>query len=259
MHDLLILILLIFSGVILAWIVNFLSDVLPIKRKLTHPVCVHCQQEVHWVDYLLFKKCTHCNQSRKIRNWLVYAFIPVGLLYLWLFPNSIGSNGVSGMPVMNLILKGILLVYFVLITVIDLEYKAILFPVIIVGIVYGALFGYIYRGWVPTLLGFAVGFAIMLVFYFLGILFLKILNRKREQKLQEDALGFGDVNLAGVLGLVLGFPGIFAGLFLGIIIGGFGSMVYLGVSKLFGKYKIFTPLPYAPFLISGAAILLFIL
>ncbi len=259
MLDFLTLIVIFFCGVILAWLVNYLSDVLPIKRKLTPPVCVHCQQDVKWMDYLLFKKCNHCRKSRKTRVWLVFVFIPFGLIYLWVFPNSIGSNDLSGLSVLDMLLKSILLVYFILIAVIDLEYKAILFPVIIFGVVFGAIFGIIYRGWVSTLLGFAVGFAIMLAFYFLGILFMKFLNRKREQKLEEDALGFGDVNLAGALGLVLGYPGIFAGLFFGICIGGLGSLIYLGVSQVFGKYKIFTPLPYAPFLITGAAILLFIL
>ena len=246
-------------GLIIAWVINYLADVLPINRRLSKPVCFDCQADKSWHDYLLHNRCKGCGKGLHLRIWVVYILFAAGLLLIWLFPNAIGNTSVSLNPVIDLVLKGTLLALFVLISIIDLEYRAILFPVVIFGFLFGAVFGVIYHGWLATLMGFAAGFGIMLTLYLLGILFVKLLNRKRAEKLDEDALGFGDVNLSGVLGLVLGYPGIIAGLVLGIIIGGFGSIIYLVVSRMTGKYKVFTPLPYAPFLISGAAFLLFIL
>lgn len=251
--------LIVIFGVLAAWIVNYFADTLPVKRKLSKPCCQHCLKEKNWKDYLLLKKCAMCGNPLNTRTYLVYGLIPAGLLLLWQFPNKIGTTSLIQDPVYDLLLKGILFVFFILVCVIDLEYRAVLIPIVIFGIVYGAIFGVIYHGWINTIWGFAAGFGIMLVLYLLGVLFVKMLNRKRAEKLDEDALGFGDVNLSGVLGLVMGYPGIIAGLFLGIIIGGLGSLVYLAVARLGGTYKLFTPLPYAPFLIAGAAVLLFIL
>ncbi len=250
-------IVIILFGVLAGWMVNYLADTIPVKRKFTKPCCQHCLKEKIWNDYLLMKKCASCGNPLNARTWVVYGLIPVGLLLLWFFPNRIGPDILSQGPVFDLVLKGILLVFFVLVCVIDLEYRAVLIPVVIFGMVFGAIFGVVYHGWLNTLWGFAAGFGIMLVLYLLGVLFVKLLNRKQVEKMDEDALGFGDVNLSGVLGLVMGYPGILAGLFLGIIIGGVGSLVYLLISRLNGKYKLFTPLPYAPFLVAGAAVLLF--
>jgi leader peptidase (prepilin peptidase)/N-methyltransferase len=214
-----------------------------------------------WEAYLLFKRCDNCNKKRIVRTWLVYGVIFLGLMFIWFFPNSIGENThiieLSGAG--NFVLKGIALLYFILVAVIDLEHRAVLIPVVIFGGLFGAAFGVIYHGWISTLLGFVVGFGSLLLLYYLGKLFVKLLNRKRSESFDEEALGFGDVNLSGVLGLMLGYPGVFAGLFLGIIVGGVGSLIYLVVGRLRGKYQLFTPLPYAPFLIIGAAYFLFIL
>jgi prepilin signal peptidase PulO-like enzyme (type II secretory pathway) len=252
-------ILIILFGMFSAWIVNYLADTLPVKRKLSKACCQHCLKEKNWKDYLLLRRCASCGNSLNIRTWIVYGLIPVGLLLLWLFPNKTGVEIFTQNPEFHLVLRGILFVFFILVCVIDIEYRAVLIPVVIFGFVFGAVFGVIYHGWLNTIWGFAAGSGIMLLLYLLGVLFVKLLNRKRTEKLDEDALGFGDVNLSGVLGLVLGFPGIIAGLYLGIIIGGLGSLVYLAISRLSGTYKLFTPLPYAPFLIAGAAVLLFIL
>ena len=40
----------------------------------------------------------------------------------------------------------------------------------------------------------------------LGVLIIKLINRRRGQPVNDVAFGFGDVNLSGVLGLMLGWP-----------------------------------------------------
>jgi leader peptidase (prepilin peptidase)/N-methyltransferase len=97
----------------------------------------------------------------------------------------------------------------------------------------------------------------MWVFYLLGELFAKWMARRRGEAMSEVALGFGDVNLAGVLGLLLGWPGIVLGLFLAILLGGAVSLIYILGAIIFRRYSVFTAIPYGPFLVASGVILLF--
>lgn len=74
---------------------------------------------------------------------------------------------------------------------------------------------------------------------------------------EDEALGFGDVNLSGVIGLMLGWPGIAAGLILTIFIAGIVSLVYLLIRLLTRRYQAFMAIPYGPFLVASAIILLY--
>jgi prepilin signal peptidase PulO-like enzyme (type II secretory pathway) len=91
----------------------------------------------------------------------------------------------------------------------------------------------------------------------LGVLIIKIINRKRGQPVNDVALGFGDVNLSGVLGLMLGWPLILIGLVIAVLVGGIVSLIYILIMLLTGKYHSFMALPYGPFLVLGAMILIY--
>ena len=97
----------------------------------------------------------------------------------------------------------------------------------------------------------------MLVLFFLGEIYLRFLSKKRGEPIDEVALGFGDVNLGGVLGLILGWPGISAGLLFAILMGGLVSGGYLIYTMASKRYRPNTAIPYAPFLILGAMLLLY--
>jgi leader peptidase (prepilin peptidase)/N-methyltransferase len=150
-----------------------------------------------------------------------------------------------------------LLFYFGLVVIMDLEYRIILNPISLAGAVIGAFIGLYLHGWKITLLGGIAGFGIMWILYFLGIIYLRYLSKKRGEAIDEVALGFGDVNLAGVLGLILGWPGITAGLLFAILIGGLVSGAYIVFSLISKRYRPNTAIPYAPFLILGAMLLLY--
>jgi len=150
------------------------------------------------------------------------------------------------------------MVYFALVAVIDIEHRLILHPVSLVGAVLGAISGTVLHGFLPTLLGGAAGFAIMLVLYLLGVVFLKWVSRRRGEPVDEVALGFGDVNLGGINGLLLGWPGIIAGLFLAILIGGLISGLYLVYQLVRRRYRAFAALPYGPFLILSVLYLVYL-
>lgn len=234
-------------GWILALMVNYMSDVLPFTRSLSFPVCRQCQHKYSVLDYLALRKCSHCGLKRSARTWVIQALIP--LIFIWLMLKP---------PVrLNLWMCAIILAYFMVVAVIDYEHRAILYQESIAGAVIGLGAGAYLHGLLPTLLGGLAGFAIMLALYYLGILFARLLSRLRKQEYSDPGLGFGDVTLAGVLGLLLGWPGITAGLILGILLAGLVSAIYLVVLLITHRYTVSSSIPYAPFLVVGSAILLF--
>lgn len=249
------IILIIFLGWLSGWLVNYLTDVLPIARHFSHPICPDCQTKNKWMDYLLYKKCANCRKSRGLRPLIVQIVMTVAPVLIWIFPGQ----------TLPFLLAFILLVYLAVVLVIDLEHRLILHPVSIVGSLLGLGIGIFLRGRqslgygiTSTLLGGAAGFGIMLVFYFIGELFVKRMAKKRGMSSDEVALGFGDVNLSGILGLLLGWKAIFACLFFAILAGGLISLLIILGMLVTKKYKAFTAIPYAPFLILSAIYFLFL-
>ena len=113
------------------------------------------------------------------------------------------------------------------------------------------------RGAIKTLLGGLAGLAIVMILYWMGGLFSRLVARLRGQELDEVAFGFGDVTLAGVIGLTVGWPGVVLALVLGILAAGIFSMGYVIVMTLRRRYSAFSPIPYGPFLILGALLVYF--
>ncbi len=237
---------------ILGWIsgavVNYLADVLPRTRTFSIPLCGRCGSEKSWISLLWLTKCSQCQKRGTIRTWVVFAAGLAASYVLWFFPpDRLGYY------------LGLLwMVYFGLVVVIDLERRLILHPVSLTGGVLAFTQGIFLHGVGKTILGGLAGFLIMLIFYFLGILFVKQFSRIRGEESDQIALGFGDVNLAGVIGLLLGWPGVIAGLIIAILIGGLVSGLYLLVKVLKKRYTAFEALPYGPFLVFSAVYLLYI-
>jgi leader peptidase (prepilin peptidase)/N-methyltransferase len=240
------------TNLILGWIganlVNFLADVLPSERKITAPKCNRCGEHLSWKYYILLESCRHCVARPSLRHKVILILGPVLTGLLAQFPlESLGNYGAI-----------LWLVYFSVVIVIDLEHRLILHTVSIAGAVLGLIYGSMNHGFLNTLLGGGAGFGLMLIFYFLGELFVRVLSKSRGEEIEEIALGFGDVNLAGVIGLLLGWPGIIAGIILAILIGGVVSGVFLVLQVLRKKYQAYQALPYGPFLVLSAVVLLFI-
>jgi leader peptidase (prepilin peptidase)/N-methyltransferase len=236
-------------GWLSGWLVNYLSDTLPINRNLTHPACQACLVEFKWTYYLLFRDCKNCSKRRTNRTLVVQTIMSVVPLLIWVFPDH---------P-LPFLLAFTLLLYFVVIMVIDLEHRLILHSLSIVGAFLGVGIGIYLRGRqslmegiTTTFLGGAAGFVVMLVFYLFGELFVRYMAKKRGLATDEVALGFGDVTLSGILGLMLGWRAIFACLFFAILAGGLVSLIIIFKMLIAGKYKPFTAIPYAPFLIISA-------
>ena len=173
-------------------LVNYLSDVLPWKRKLTAPLCVRCNWDAYreadaagqaeqytplqdafpWVNYLFWpRRCPRCSRGRGLRVWIVEGVYIALALWLW-------SNAPEKLGFWQ---SFCWMVYFGVVVVIDLEYRLILHPVSLFGAAAGLATGIYLRGWVVTLLGGVVGFAIMFVLYWLAGVFLTVAGKLRGQ------------------------------------------------------------------------------
>ena len=232
-------------GWLAAWLVNYLSDVLPATRRFSRPACPHCHTEAAWGDYLLFKKCQACGKSWRLRAIIVQALTVAIAIYIWINPPTR----------LGFWITFIVLVYMLVVMVIDLEHRIVMHPVSLFGAALGLIIGTKLHGLPEALAGGVAGLGFMYILYAFGQLFSKQMSKRRGEPI-EDALGFGDVTLSGVLGLFLGWPLIAAGLVGSILFGGVITL-FLVIGMLVTKrYQAFTAIPYAPFLIIGALYIL---
>jgi leader peptidase (prepilin peptidase)/N-methyltransferase len=236
------------AGLILAGVINYASDVLPVHRRLKRVDCPHCQAQFPVGRYLLLQPCATCGTKRTRRAWVVQIGFPLVVLGMWLFPpGRLGFWGGSG-----------LLAYFAVVAVIDLEHRLVLHPVSWLGAAVGLLIGLSRLSLLDTLAGGALGFGVMLGLYFFGVLFNRVMARLRNQEIDEVALGFGDVNLAGIIGLMLGWQEVIGALLIAILLGGLVSGLLMAGMALLRRYNPLTAIPYAPFLLIGAIIFLYL-
>jgi leader peptidase (prepilin peptidase)/N-methyltransferase len=168
---------------------------------------------------------------------------------LWLWQRSTGVG--------EFLLGSTLLSYFAVVLVIDLEHRLILHPVSLAGVILGLGAGLWRHDIISTLAGGLAGFTIMFVLYLLGGIFIRMIMKRTRRSVDEVALGFGDVALASVLGLLLGWPGIVPGLILAIVLGGLASLIYLSAMLISRRYQPFSAIPYGPFLVASAVLLLY--
>jgi leader peptidase (prepilin peptidase)/N-methyltransferase len=100
-----------------------------------------------------------------------------------------------------------------------------------------------------TILGGVAGFLVMLGLYFFGRLFSNVMAKIKKREIEKEALGYGDVLISAVIGLLFGWPGILAVLVGAIILGGLVSLSIILFQIIRKKYQPFSAIPYAPFLI----------
>jgi len=246
---------LIVAGLFAGLIINSLADDLPQRVRPLAPHCHHCGFPYHrsqWVGLFALVvrrwRCAQCDAPMQWRRVVVEIASAAMLVYLF---ERFGLTVKFG-------LLSLLLECLLLITVIDLEHRLILyvtvFPAALIAALY-SLFG-AERELSKVLVGGAVGFAVVYAIYLFGWAFGAIAGRLRGQPLAEIPFGGGDVNLAGVIGLAVGWSGIVVALFIAVVCGGIGASLYLLIAFLRRRYNLFTAIPYGPFLVIGAVALL---
>ncbi len=251
-------ILVAFLGFLLGVVVNLLADSLPHYRRPKGFHCTACganKSPFAWSGLIAILtrmgECPYCGKQQEWRSPLVEISLAVGA-YLIYNANSRWTVLIPGL---------VILFIYVLIIVIDIEHRLILH------IVSGpsALLIFLLSLLNPepdlqdTLLGGVVGFFSFLVLYYLGQLFASIMGRLRGSEIDEVAFGFGDVTLAGVIGLTVGLPDVIVALILGIFLAGIFSFLYIIGRMLLKRYSPFMPIPYGPFMIVGCLVVYFML
>ncbi len=253
-------------GAILGWLagilVNLLADDLPPVGeeggvgRLRRPHCRSCgaghtRLRVTAVGRLMSgRRCPACGTPDGWRPLVVE--VGFALAFAWL------TQWAEGDPVRYGLGAVVALIYG-LICVIDIEHRLILWRTVWVSAV-ALLAVALLRsdmGWQKALWGGAVGFALVFGVFLLGQAYAAWVARRRGQPLEEVAFGGGDVNLAALVGLTVGWPGVLVALFIGIFVGGAFAIVFMLVQLARRRYDPHQPIAYGPFLAIGALVLFF--
>lgn len=236
---------------------NCLADDLPAEeagqpRPLRRPHCHQCGMALpvsRWSAlgaWLTGRgRCSNCAAARGARAVWVEAGAALGGAALWLW---------AGGDLGRWAAAGVVAFIFLVITIIDIEHRLILWRVVWVsGVVLLALGGLSPdRGWSKTLIGGVVGYVLVALLFLLGQAYAWGVARLRGQPLDEIAFGGGDVNLAGLIGLAVGWSGVLVALLLGVLAAGVFSLGYIVFLVARRRYNPHIPIPYGPFLIAGA-------
>ena len=234
-------------GWLLGSLINYIADVLPTTRKLGQAQCAGCSKPRSLADYLLARACGGCGQRRSVRTWVVQIAAVVIILAHWYYPYA-RTGFWAGI---------VMLTYFAVVAVIDIEHRLILYVESAFGAVLGLIIGVWLHGWLPTLIGGLAGLLMMASMYLLGFGLAKLFGKIRGRPIEEDAMGFSDILLCAVLGLILGWPGIAAGVIYTIFIAGAGSVLILMYQAARKTYQPFAAVAYGPYMLLAAVLLLY--
>jgi leader peptidase (prepilin peptidase)/N-methyltransferase len=236
-------------GLAVGSFLNLCIDRLPGGKSIVRPGshCDNCNQSLKAVDlvpvfsYIWLKgRCRYCGARIPLRSPIVeFATAAIFAFLAWHYGLSL-----------ELAFAVVYASIFIVIFAIDLEQELILnivvFPAIILAFAFSFFWGGFEEFWpkigpgfvLSALLGGVVGFVLMLLPY--------LITRGR-------GMGYGDVKLAALIGLMSGLPLVLIALLVGIIAGGLVA-VFLLVSRAVKSRK--AAIPYGPFLAVGAMVAL---
>jgi leader peptidase (prepilin peptidase)/N-methyltransferase len=240
------------AGAAVGSFINVIADRLPAGRSIISPPshCSECQCKISARDNIpifsyiwLRGKCRNCGTTIPIR--LLWVELGTAALFAFLY----WHYGLSG----ELALITFYCCMFIALLLIDMEHSIlpnkIVYPGMIIALVIaglGSIFGfepgYIansgFRLWiVDAAIGGGIGFVLLLL----------------PAILYQGGMGFGDVKLGALIGLVTGFPLVFLAMFLAIVSGGLIAGILLLLKLKSRKDAI----PFGPFLSLAAIITLF--
>jgi len=199
--------------------------------------CPYCKHELSWQDlipifsFLILRgKCRYCSQKISLQYPLVE--LATGLLFVSFF--------IFHFSFFIFIIACFLIIIFVY----DLKYYIIpdkvIYPAIAIALIFNFQFliskqFLIFNHSILNALGAALFFSLIV-----------LVSRGKW-------MGVGDIKLAALMGLFLGFPDILVALFLAFFIGGI-----IGIGLIIsGKRTLKSEVPFGPFLVLGTFIALF--
>jgi leader peptidase (prepilin peptidase)/N-methyltransferase len=216
-------------GLAVGSFLNVCIDRLPAKKSLAYPPshCDACHHPLSVKDlipvfsYLWLRgKCRYCGARIPVRVFWVE--LGTGVLFailFWLYGLTIQFPIIAFYSCVLLVLA-----------VIDLKHKLLLniiiYPTIVIAFIID-----IFRpeiGIINGIIGGAIGFAILLI----------------PALVSRTGMGWGDVKMAGLIGLMTGLPRVFVAILGGIILGGLAAILLIAIKKKGRKDMI----PFGPFL-----------
>ncbi len=251
-------------GLGLGIVLNSLADNLPPDAEdrrypPRRPRCRQCGQvyaPIYWLalahGLLRGGRCPHCDRRRPWRPVLVELACAGVLPYLWLWASRPADGA---LPIsLRFVAAATVGLVFIIIVIIDVEHRLILWSIVWPAAIAIGLLGIITpgHGLTKTLQGGLAGYGITLLIFLLAELLAWLLGRLRGQPLKEVAFGGGDVNLAGIIGFAVGWPGVLLALMIAVLAGGAYSFAYIVVQLIRRRYVPYSAFPYGPFLVLGA-------
>jgi leader peptidase (prepilin peptidase)/N-methyltransferase len=242
--EILVIFLFFILGLLLGSFLNVCIDRLPRNESIVYPPshCAVCQHRLSVKDlipvfsYLRLRgRCRYCQASVPRRLfWVELVTGVVFALLAWHY----GLSPSLGIMIFYACL-------FIVIFVIDLEQGLILNKVVYPGMVVALLLSLYPLPWLAGSMGMRVAYAALGGAIGFGI-FLLIAIASR------GGMGWGDVKLAGLIGLATGFPLVFLSVIMGAILGGIVAVVLVITKKRQRRQTI----PFGPFLAAAAMITL---
>lgn len=245
-------------GLLIGSFLNVVVYRVPAKRSIVSPpsACPQCGAAIRPADNIpvvswlvLRGKCRNCHTAISVRYPAVE--LGTGLAFagvvIWFFLTQLPSAPWSTVPtsiasVLALIAYLYLAAVSVVLALIDIDTRtlpnAIVLPGYAVGVVLLGASGLL-AGDFEALVTAAIGAAAMFLLYFVLAL------------AYPRGMGMGDVKLAGVLGLFLGFVGwqaIVVGAFAAFLLGGIFALVLVALRKASRKSSV----PFGPWMLLGA-------
>jgi len=226
-------------GLIFGSFLNMLIHRLPSGVSLFKPLgstCIHCKHRIKWHEnipvfsYLFLKgKCSNCSKPISIVYPLVE--LTTALVTLLLYMNY--------SPNWELIVTIALFYTLIVLSFIDLKYKAVPDYLLIIAVMLAVIIGDLI-----DILIFAGGFVLLelvITFYIQNV---KAKITKNKDLETQSALGEGDIPIAGVIGGLLGLHLGISAIFMAAVLG-----LLLSIYNLLSKKEIETP--FIPFLSLG--------
>ncbi len=216
---------------------------LPINKSiLGRSCCDNCGEELKWYELIpilsyifLLGKCHHCHKKISI------LYLVIEVLSALLFLSGYLYFGLTIKYAIYLVLVSLAIIIFIT----DFKYMIILDSPLIISSILIIILKYFEVGFKNTLWSIVFGIALFFTMYLIKLFGDLIFKR--------ESLGGGDIKLAFVIGLTLGYSVI--GYELGLICIIFASFLALpyAVASLYLNKK--NELPYGPFLIASLVIM----
>jgi len=238
-------------GAVIGSFLNVLIHRLPREESIIFPSshCPKCNTPIKWynnipiISYLLLRgKCRACHEPISFRYPIVECLSALSfvLIYsLFGFGLPAGKAGILDLGFYAYLFFTSLMLVAIFS---DLENEIIPDEIIIIGIPVGLLWQWFSGNIAASVIGCALGFSILFLISQLGKWIFK-----------KEALGYGDLKLAGLMGIWLGLDKLILALFIGYLFGAIWSLALLLLKiKKMGDY-----IPFGPWLCLGALISLF--